>query len=205
VNEGRGPPPLLRCAGLTRRPWFADRAISLHAGEIVVLTGPSGCGKTLFLRALADLDPVDAGEAWLRAEARDSVRPSQWRAKVLYVHQGGVRLPGSVAENVASVLALRARGGDAPPAAGAVPGVGADADADRLSGGERQAVALHRALLCDPDVLLVDESTSGMDPETARGWEARLRAWADEGHAILWVAHDAGLAARVGAHLERFP
>ena len=203
MNEGDAPAPLLRCVGLTRRPWFADRDLKLHAGEIVVLAGPSGSGKTLFLRALADLDPVEAGAVWLWGEERDTMSAARWRASVLYVHQGGVRLAGTVAENVTSVLALRQRrqaGGASP-----VPGVGVQAEADRLSGGERQAVALHRALLCEPEVLLVDESTSGMDAETAQRWEARLRAWADEGHAILWVAHDAGLAARLGARVERFP
>jgi putative ABC transport system ATP-binding protein len=197
--------PLLRCAGFTRRPFFADRALALRAGEIVVLSGPSGSGKTLFLRAIADLDPLEAGEAWLRGEARSALAPARWRSRVLYVHQGGVRLGGTVRETVERVLALAAHRGSGGPAFAPVPGVAETAEADRLSGGERQAVALHRALLCAPDVLLVDESTSGLDEQAARRWEARLRAWADDGHAVLWVAHDAGLAGRVGARVERFP
>lgn len=193
--------PLFSCRGLTRRPWFSGRTLDLHEGEIVVLHGPTGSGKTLFLRALADLDPTDAGEVYLREEERQALPASGWRRQVLYVHQSGVTLPGTVRENVERLTTL----GGAAVASGEVPlppGLRADADATRLSGGERQALALHTALLCEPQVLLLDECTSALDPEAASYWEGRLRSWVDEGHGALWVAHDRSLAARVRARTE---
>lgn len=188
---------LLQVRALTRRPWFVGRDLDLAAGEVVVLTGATGSGKTLFLRTLADLDPRDAGDILLDATSVADMEARAWRRLVLYVHQSGVRLPGTVSENLRRVAA------EAPD----VPGLDAEADADRLSGGERQALALHRALHCDPRVLLLDESTSAMDASLAQAWESRVRAWASEdgGRGVLWVAHDPALAERVGARVESFP
>lgn len=166
-----------------------------------MLSGRTGAGKTLFLRALADLDPVDSGTVHLGAAERGTLPASQWRRQVLYVHQSGVTLPGTVRENVLRLTALGNAvhaGADRPMP----PGLRAEADAERLSGGERQALALHIALLCEPQILLLDECTSALDPEAAGYWEARLRSWVDAGHAALWVAHDRTLAGRVRARTE---
>ncbi len=196
---------LLEARGVIRRPFFEGRDLDLAAGEIVALSGPSGSGKTLFLRALADLDPVDAGEVRLDGVLRETMDGPAWRSRVLYVHQAGVRLPGTVADNLARVADLHVQRARAERIRAGVDGLDASTDADRLSGGEAQALALDRALACEPAVLLLDEATSAMDPETAARWEGRVRAFADAGGAVLWVAHDVRLAGRVGARQERFP
>lgn len=193
--------PTLRCAGLTRRPWFEGLDLELAPGEIVVLAGPSGSGKTTLLRAIADLDPAD-GEVFLGERERASMPASEWRSKVVYVHQTPVRLAGTVRDNVAAIAGLAvhaARQLDTPP------GLDADQDALALSGGEAQRLALHRALFTGPDVLLLDEPTAALDPDSARGLEALVADWVRAGHAALWVAHDPELAARLGARLVRFP
>ena len=180
---------MLEISGLTRRPWFEGRSLSLAAGEIVVLRAPTGSGKTLFLRTVADLDPCDAGEVSLHGDERATMAAAAWRRRVLYVHQNAVRFPGTVRDNFARFGLAFA--GDLDP----------DSDALRLSGGEAQAMALERALACEPDVLLLDEATSSMDGELAGRWERRLES---SGRAILWVTHDDTLAERIGARVERW-
>ncbi len=191
---------LLEARSLTRRPWFEGRDLQVDAGEIVVLAGPTGSGKTLFLRTVADLDAADAGDVFLDDASRSEMDSAAWRRGVLYVHQSGVRLPGSVQENlerIAEIASVSIEGLDL--------GLDAAADADRLSGGERQALALERAFLCNPRVLLLDESTSAMDAATATRWEERVSAWVRSGGGVLWVAHDTLLAGRIGARVESFP
>ena len=196
---------LLACRGLTRRPWFERRDLTLEAGEVAVLSGPSGSGKSLFLRALADLDPVEGGTVSLAGEERAGMPSAAWRQRVLYVHPGGVRLTGSVRDNLERVAKLRRIGvRDLPTVDGLDPG----ADARQLSSGEAQRLALERALLASPRVLLLDEPTAALDAERAAAVEARLCEWVvagSEPRAILWVSHDASLAERLGARVERFP
>ena len=184
---------LLLVQGLTREPWWRGVDLGLEAGELSVLRGPSGSGKTLFLRALADLDPVDAGEVSLEGRARSAFSPAAWRSAVRYVHQGAPRLPGTVAENVQAIATLV---GVAPTP---VPGLRPDAAAGQLSGGEAQRLALHRALLGSPRVLLLDEVTAALDDEAAGEAELRVRSFTQDGGAVLWVSHDAALAGRIGA------
>ncbi|TDJ75707.1 MAG: ATP-binding cassette domain-containing protein [Planctomycetota bacterium] len=192
----------LQCAGLTRRPWFEGFELELEEREIIVLAGPSGSGKTTLLRAIADLDPVDSGEVFLRGAERMTMAPSEYRSKVIYMHQTPVRLAGTVRDNVAAITGLGVHDSRAPDTP---PGLGADQDANQLSGGEAQRLALHRALLVDPDVLLLDEPTAALDPDAARGLEATIQDWVRAGHAALWVAHDPELAGRLGARMVRFP
>lgn len=188
---------LLEVRGLVRRPWIVDFDLSLERGEVACLRGPSGAGKSLLLRSLADLDPIDGGELELDGRSRAEFAPRDWRRAVVYVHQSGVRLHGSVAENLARVAAV------AGVAIAPAPGLDPDADADRLSGGEAQRLALHRALALEPAVLLLDEATSALDADLAREWEERVRAHVRAGNAVLWITHDDALVARLGAREVR--
>ena len=189
--------PLLETRGLTRSPWFEGLDLALNEGEIVCLRGPSGAGKSLLLRSLADLDPVDSGDVLLEDRTRSAFTPQLWRRNVLYVHQRAIVLPGSVQENLTRVGAI---GGIALDP---VPGLESDADAERLSGGEAQRLALHRALALNPKVLLLDEITGAMDLELAGTWEARIRKHVDQGNAALWVTHEDALVERLGAREVR--
>jgi putative ABC transport system ATP-binding protein len=191
----------LSCRALTRRPWFEGFDLELERGEIVVMTGPSGSGKTLLLRALADLDPLDAGEVRLDGRTMAEHDPASWRAAVMYLHQDPVRLPGSVHDNLAVAGTLRIHAGR--PAASA-PGLDPGTEAASISGGEAQRLALARALALEPKILLLDEATTALDPVRAREAEAAVAAWTRSGGAALWVAHDTDLAARVNARSVTF-
>ncbi len=193
---------LLACQGVSRQPLFAGRDLVLEPGEILVLRGPTGSGKSLFLRAVADLDPADDGRFALQGADRSSMSPATWRRQVLYVHQSAPRLPGTVGENLARIASLGR--GDAHPVP-SLPPLDHEKDADRLSGGEAQLLALHRALSVEPRVLMLDESTSALDPEHARRVEAALREWSTGERAIVWVSHEESLAERMGARVEVFP
>ena len=196
---------LLTCEKLTREPWFRELDLELEAGEVVVLRGPSGSGKTLLLRSIADLDPLDSGRILLEGRERESMEPAQWRRSVLYVHQSGVRFPGTVRSNLERIAVLAAVVGGPAQELRDVPGIDPQADAERLSGGEAQRLALHRALLCRPRVLLLDESTGALDREASQAAEARILEFAAESNAALWVTHDSTLAQRLGARELRFP
>lgn len=194
--------PLLSCRGLTRRPFFEDVHLALEPGEIVCLTGPSGSGKSLFLRAVADLDPTDAGEVELAGEERSAVAPETWRRRVLYVQQSAPSLDGTVTDDLARFAEL---GGGEPESSAALPALDGSLATARLSGGEAQLLALHRALRASPTVLLLDEGTANLDPALRGTVEAALTDWVESERAILWVTHDDALAGRLGARKETFP
>lgn len=195
--------PLLAIKDLTREPWFHDLALEVAKGEIVVLRGASGSGKTLLLRTIADLDAADAGSVYLDGTERNTLTASAWRSRVLYVHPDGARLGGTVVSNLQAVGKLVVRRGGAIDTN--VDGLPADAAIEHLSSGEAQVIALTRALACEPDVLLLDEPTSSMDPDRARSWEKRLVSWTAQGRGIVWITHEEGLAARLGARVVPFP
>lgn len=190
------------------RGWlWRGLSLQLDAGECLGVAGPSGVGKTLLLRALARLDPLDEGALTLAGRPAAEWPAPEYRARVLFVHQRPELLEGTVDENLRAVLGLRARRGQ-----GFSDGRAADwltrlgrspsllrQRVEGLSGGERQSAALARALLCGPDILLLDEPTSSLDGALARRAEQAVTAWLAEGpgRAALWVSHDPGQVARV--------
>ena len=195
--------PLLSCVAVTRRPFFEGRTLLVEAGEIVVLQGPTGAGKTLFLRAIGDLDPLAEGTYRLGEDDRTTMAPAHWRRSVLYVHQSAPRFPGRVGDNLQRIAELRNVATTSP--AIPLPPLDPDKEGDRLSGGEAQLLALHRALLVGPRVMLLDESTSALDRDRGRMVEEALVEWTQRGHAIVWVSHENALADRLGARREAFP
>lgn len=189
--------PLLAVRGLEREGTGAPD-FDLAAGEALAVMGPSGSGKSLFLRALADLDPA-GGEIALRGEDRGAMSGPDWRKRVTYVAAESGWWVERVAEHFE----------DWQAAAPLVRRLGLPEEAGqwriaRLSTGERQRLALVRALVQEPAVLLLDEPTSGLDPDATKAVEALLRERLAAGTALLFSTHDEEQARRLAKRVIRF-
>ena len=168
--------------------------LNLGAGACAAITGPSGSGKSLFLRMIADLDPNE-GKVWLNGTERASIIAPDWRRKVTYVSAESGWWADTVIEHFtrdkrSEVAGLTARLG--------LPADLLDASIARLSTGEKQRLALVRALLLYPPVLLLDEPTGPLDEESVALVEALLQERMATGTSILLVTHDPNQADRLG-------
>ncbi|HYS63852.1 MAG TPA: ATP-binding cassette domain-containing protein [Paraburkholderia sp.] len=206
--------PLVLADGIVRRDALRGQTLlqpttfALHAGDRVAITGPSGSGKSVFLRALALLDPLDAGRIMWHGTPVGRAAIPRYRRNVAYIRQRPALLDGSVEDNLRYPFGLRAYRDvrfDRARAASLVGEAGRAGDfldkrASELSGGEAQIVALIRVLQLAPEVLLLDEPTASLDPGSSHAIEGLVRAWfdADPGrHASMWVSHDPAQAARM--------
>ena len=194
-----------------RYPGFALDAAWEAGDEVVALFGPSGAGKSLTLNCLAGLVCPDVGRIVVNGRLFDDVArgvhlPPQAR-RLGYVFQGYALFPHlTVAENVGFGLRDRPRAERRARTAQILGRLGIAELADRrpgeLSGGQQQRVALGRALAPDPEVLLLDEPLSALDPplrQQLRGELAGLlREW---GKAVVLVTHDLGEAYQLGDRL----
>lgn len=177
------------------RPGLEPVSFTLPPGECTALRGPSGAGKTLLLRAIADLDP-STGHVALDGHERRSMPAPQWRRMVGFVPAE----PGwwadlaadhfedwSASVPVVNDLLLPEDIGGKPVA--------------QLSTGERQRLALARALARNPKVLLLDEPTAALDIASRDAVERLLAECRLAGLALLWVTHDPDQARRVASRL----
>ncbi|GAA1569869.1 MULTISPECIES: thiol reductant ABC exporter subunit CydD [Kribbella] len=171
--------------------------LEVRPGEVVALTGPSGAGKSTVLAVLLGFVVPDRGVVVAGGSAADEFVPSVWRRQFAWVPQNpGLRL-GTVAGNV---RLGRPDATDAQVRAALTAAGAADLPLDKavgeqghqLSGGQQRRVALARALLTDAPVLLLDEPTAGLDPDTEAEVITSLRA---TGRTILLVAHRPALIA----------
>jgi putative ABC transport system ATP-binding protein len=158
-------------------------------------TRPSGAGKTLLLRAIADLDP---NEGLVRLDGRDrsTITGPEWRRLVGYVPADPGWWADTVGEHFSDWTAALAFVRDLgfPDEAKAWP-------IARLSTGERLRLALIRALMVRPKVLLLDEPTAALDPASVAAVESLIAAQLRAGLAVLWVTHDAEQAKRIAHRL----
>ncbi len=180
-----------------RRVLAIDRQAILHVG-VTAIVGPSGSGKSTLLRLCNRLEAPTTGTVRYLGTDLAAVDPLALRRRVAMVFQQPVALEGTVADN----LRQADRFLDGPGVAAALDRVGLPGDlgdrpADDLSGGERQRLGLARSLLTDPDVVLLDEVTSSLDPTNAARIEALVAQLVDEGLHAVWVTHDLDQLRRV--------
>ena len=173
------------------RPGLAPVSFALQTGECVAVRGASGAGKSLLLRGLADLDEC-AGQVSLDGVERKTLTGPDWRKKVAYVPaEAGwwASIIGSHFEDWSTASSIIAALG--------LPDASRDWPVARASTGERQRLALARALVKSPRVLLLDEPTSGLDQAATANVEALIATRQNEGASVLWVSHDQAQADRV--------
>jgi putative ABC transport system ATP-binding protein len=202
------PPPALEVRALTKayagRGILAGAGFAVAPGEVVAILGESGAGKSTLLNLIAGLDTPASGEVWLAGRRFDNLdddaRTRHRRAALGFVFQAFHVLPHlTVAQNVALPLALLGRSDDGRVAELlAAVGLGDRAGSfpRELSGGELQRVAVARALVHRPAVVLADEPTGNLDPDTAgQVLDLLVRETRSRGAAGVLVTHSA-LAAR---------
>jgi putative ABC transport system ATP-binding protein len=195
-------------------PVFHDVSLDVARGEFVALVGESGVGKSTLLNCIAGLETPDAGT--LTLDGRDLLaldddgRARLRRARLGFVFQAFHVLPHlSVAENVALPLMLLKRL-DAARVASVLDAVGLGDLGSRwpaqLSGGQLQRVAIARAVVHAPALILADEPTGNLDPDTAaRVLSVLVAQVRDAGAACLLVTHSAAAAGRADRVLRLGP
>lgn len=182
--------------------------VELDEASVITISGPSGCGKSTLLRAIATLIPISSGRVLFEGRGVRDVGLMEYRRRVAYVPQTPAMFEGTVAENVRAGPRLHGVALTDEQVATLVERVGLGAelagrDASDVSGGERLRIALARALANEPRVLLLDEPTAALDPETARVVLDLLVALAARGTALLAVTHVEEHAARLGGKAYR--
>jgi putative ABC transport system ATP-binding protein len=184
-----------------------DVSFSLERGGALTLVGPSGSGKSTLLRCLNRLVEPTSGTVKFNGRDIRALDPRELRRRVALVMQTPVLFDGTVGDN------LRLRPADAPGdfseprlrRALAEVGFNPDRleeDAATLSGGERQRVTIARALLRDPQILLLDEPTSALDPPNTLLVVATIAGLRKaRGLGIVAVTHQPDLVRRLGGSL----
>lgn len=208
---------LLQAEGLWKsfgeRPVLRGVSVELSAHEVVAVIGSSGSGKSTLLRCLNLLEDIDDGRILLGGEdiSDPRVNADSVRARLGAVFQSYNLFPHlSVLDNVtlASRVVRRMPRHDADERARTLlDRVGlahlAHEHPDRLSGGQQQRVAIARAIATDPEVLLLDEITSALDPELVGEVLELVRQLAQDGATILMATHEMAFARDV-AHRVLF-
>ncbi len=188
---------------------FAGRAalgplsLNVPAGQTTVLIGPSGCGKSTLLRLLIGLFAPDTGAVYFDGERVTPATARAIRLRVGYVIQDGGLFPHLTARGNVTLMARHlGRPRDAIEARvnelaelTRFPLDGLDRYPHQLSGGQRQRVGLMRALMLNPDALLLDEPLGALDPLVRAELQAELRdIFRALAKTVVMVTHDLGEA-----------
>ena len=196
------------------KPAVKDVSLGIHQGEVLALIGPSGCGKTTLLRTLNRLTETTAGAArdgrvLLDGADVDGLALTALRRRVAMVFQQPNPFPMSIFDNVAYAIRIqnRRRPGRrelAPQVADALRRAGLydevrddlDRPALRLSGGQQQRLCIARAIAPRPEVLLMDEPCSALDPISTNTIE-QLIGELRRDLAVVVVTHNLAQARRI--------
>ncbi len=198
------PEPLISLVGVQKKigqqDIFTDISFTLDRGESMLIQGKSGCGKTTLLRCIALLEEIDQGQIIFNGQvvsSKKSLATGFDRTQIGMVFQQLYLWPHlTVLENIALPLWLREKGSKIVANSHAVAKLDQLGIADKvdryphqLSGGQRQRVALARALVHSPQLLLLDEITANLDPETADVVMGLIKEIIVGGTSVVMVSH----------------
>jgi ABC-type Mn/Zn transport systems, ATPase component len=185
-----------------RTPVLTEVDLRVSAGEVVAILGPNGSGKSTLVKAILGLAPLVAGSVALFGATGAGIR--RHRHRIGYVPQrlgAGSGVPATVGEVVAAGrLARRGlrppRPADREAVARAIAAVGLTSrtydPVSALSGGQQQRVLIARALAAEPDLLVLDEPTAGVDAASQDAFAKALQDFVSGGGTVLLVAHELG-------------
>jgi polar amino acid transport system ATP-binding protein len=177
------------CSAYGKTEVLKDVSLSVDKGEVVSLIGPSGSGKSTLLRVLIGLTPPTGGDVFVAGDKIDYRQRKHLKAlrdKMsivfqqynLFQHQAATRLLDKVGMSDKH-----------------------DAYPDELSGGQQQRVAIARALATEPEILLLDEVTSALDPERVKEVLDTIRSLTDEGITLMIVSHEMAFVREVSTRV----
>lgn len=169
--------------------------LTVKKGDCISIVGQSGSGKSTFLKILSDLISPTEGAIYYNEKDYREIDPMELRKKISYCIQIPYLFGESVYENLAFPFQIRNMNVDEERILNLLKmlklgGNYLNKSIDALSGGEKQRIALIRNLLSKPDILLLDEVTSGLDRENTQIVEKLIKKMNEEGMTILWITHD---------------
>lgn len=188
-----------------REPVLDNASFTIHPGENVVLIGPSGIGKTTVIDLILGLRHPSAGRITVGGRSLDEIDPDDWRGLITSVPQDPFIFRTSLRNNITlsepgadeSEITTALERAYASDFVGQLPG-GIDAmigeEGATLSGGQRQRVAIARATLRDAPLVLLDEFTAHLDPDTERVVIGSMRTFLESRTAVIVAHREATLA-----------
>ena len=179
--------------------------LTINESEITCIVGRSGGGKSTFLRLLNNMVSADKGEILFKGESIEEYNPIKLRREVLMLPQNPVIFSGTIRDNFTITLNYNNEYAMADEKYNKIlEKVGLkeqalDDEAEKLSGGEKQRLALARILILDPDILLLDEPSSALDEETERLIiEMVVKCIKDKSGTLIMVTHSQEIAEKYG-------
>ena len=186
-------------------------SLDVMKGEVICIIGPSGSGKSTLIRCINGLNDIQAGTITVQGQEVHDPRVDilELRKKVGMVFQQYNLFPHKTAiENImmAPLKVLKQDKAEAEAEARRLLekvrlAEKADSYPGELSGGQQQRVAIARSLAMNPDVMLFDEVTAALDPETVKEVLVTIRELAEEGMTCILVTHEMGFAKEVADHI----
>jgi putative ABC transport system ATP-binding protein len=178
------------------------KEVNINEGIVTCIVGPSGAGKTSLLRLLNRMNNPTGGQIFYKGRSLEEFDPVDFRRKVMMLSQNPLIFPGSVEENLQIGLEFINKEHVLKEELKRALDIvmlekSMDDDAEKLSGGEKQRLALARILLLKPEVYLLDEPTSALDEETEMTVINRFIEEAKQnGGTIIMITHSTKLSER---------